>query len=830
MFCRYLANAIRRRLRTIGITSKFVASSGAAAILGNGSTVHNLVDMPISMKEDFNVRWKSEVQKRIGGAKLIILDEISLVSPRLLSALDQRLRAVFDGTKSFGGLHFIALGDFCQLKVVSDLPLYEGLVQHAAGKVVTLSNALNPRVDENNGIALFGGLRRVNLTTQHRSKDEKHKRLIKSIRDPNVMYPLTEEDIVLNIGELTVEEAKNFCWQNAIFICQTNAERRLYNEFGIKNFALRTKQPIFSWTCPNGGLATNLDSQDRLCGGQSLYGLGYTTKGYFLIGMPVQITQNIAVSQGIANGASAVVVSITARGKNTSSNERIRLPPREKFLPGQDISIPIPHSVNVVLKKDWEKAVREHFKWDKTVVLDEQEFDPSVVKVPTACLIALPLITEYPSAKNTGRKIRWKGHAYTPGFAMTYHKAQGQTFGCHLIISANKTSSGSVPTIAQVYVALSRVTHLNRLRFMPLENGRVKELSQLSYPHNLTMWAKNYTPGLVDLVVDGTLNVDGRTVKVWCGKQGQSRSLEVYSSGPSSLSTPEKPSTKLRLCSGTALIRVIKVTHLDHHHKAHSSSASLAPCSTGLWKPAGLCTEFYAKELEAMGVLGKYNNFVAAKVTQRELRQLCNTLCIRYCQDDKSCALKQRLLPTWEKARARAKMMKMKWNTKENKNKTTPLPDVMKHIDRHEWCPLCSLPSWNRFNEVSVGDHRRVIGTGFGQRKKFTRFCGDILVKKTPRSRLTTAVAAQMAAWRGAKTTTTARKRSTKTPATEANRSRDEIGADSRNAKRLKTAKKTLGKREQDPKDVGARKRRKVSTSANVHRVLEFRVPGYSSS
>ena len=808
--------------------------------------MHNLVDMPITMRNEFSAQWKSNVMKRLGGAKLLLLDEISLVSPRLLSALEQRLRAVCDGEKTFGGLHIIALGDFFQLRVVSDLPLFEGAVQHAAGKVISLSEALNPRTEENNGIELFCGLRMVNLYTQHRSKDPNHKRLIKAIRDPNVMHPLKESDIE-DIGELTAADTKQDCWRNAVFVCQTNAQRRLYNEFGVKNFAQRTNQPVLTWTCPNGGAASNLDSRERKCGGQSLYGLGYDVKGYFVRGMPLQITQNIAVSQGIANGASAVAVSLTARRKNSVLKQPIRLPPIEKLMPGQEYEIELPHSVNVVLKKDWEKAVRAHFNWGNEVVVDEQEFDPSVVKVPTNSLIALPLITVYPTTKRKGesRTIRWKGHPCTPGFAMTFHKAQGQTYGGNLIISANKSSTGSALTLAPVYVALSRVKYLKCLRFMPLDVGRAKELAQLSYPHNLKMWARNYTDGLVDLVVDGVLDVGGRTVKVVCGggtgvggRGGRTHSLEVYSSSRSPLSCAANPCTKLRLCSAAALANVLKVTFLDHDHASRSSDAPLAECGDGLWKPAGLSTEFYAKELAVMEELEQYNNFETARVLQLHLRRLCSSLCIRYCHDDKNRVLVERLLPTWKKARARADMMKMKWNTKENRTKPRPSPDVEKHIARHEWCPKCFLPSYNKFNGLSVGDHDR---TKAKRGLRFKRRCGGEDVGSPPQTRLTAAVATQMRAWSGHSTPRKKRSAntaagvadgdvsviagvvSTETPNTVLDRSGNGRGGGSHNAKRRKTTKTTktnLGKRKRDPNDADTNSRHGRSASSSVVRVL----------
>ena len=817
----------------LGIVSKFVASSGAAAILGNGQTIHNLLRIPISLKKNLTPSWHIAVNKRLGNTKLLILDEISLVSPRLLEALDFRMRAIKHNNLDFGGLHVIVLGDMFQLKVVSDLPFYEGAVNHTASNVVSLSRALAPRLDEDRGIELFCSLQRVELSTQHRCKDGAHKALIQAIRDPDVLCPLTTE-VIDQIGELTAADAEKECWRRAVYVCQTNAERRMYNEFGVKRFAAQTNQPVLYWVCPQGGSRRNMDSQERMQGGQNLYGLGYETHCYFVRGMPVQITENISVRDGIANGADAVLVSVTPRSTNSVSGEKMSLPPVHTMIAGQELQMALPHSVNVVLQKHWDKAVQQH-RSDHGLAVDA-EVDVCKVKVPEKWLVALPCHAVYPATGTRHQKFRWIGHSYTPGFCLTYWKIQGRTVTRHLIVAADKTRSGSGLTLAQVYVAISRVTSLGHVKFMPMQPGRAQELSQLSYPHTLKMWARNYTKGLVKLVVDGRIDAESGTVVVVRFRDEAPRRLEIFSS------RVEASTTVLTLCSGVALKGVDGVVHLGRTFQVHDpivsseiagsgkwtvklvvdgfvnalpgaavvvrfrsetpgrrlevfSSNVLADtavltdtakyttvlnlCSDvelkgadarkgfsgavyqketfqshipdvpleidgiGKWKTGGLRTEFHAAELAVMDTLAQYKRFETGKVPQAVLRTLCSRLSIRYCAEDRVKVLVQRLTPTWIKARARKKMMAVRW-TKEAVKKMVPDADLIRHIRRHEWCPVCKGPSYNNFLQKVVGKHRRL---SCAQTNRFSRRCGDVLVLAGEQYNITSAVANKMKLW-----------------------------------------------------------------------------------
>ena len=57
--------------------------------------------------------------------RLLIIDEISMLSTSLLGGIDERLRILCGMEKAFGGLHVILAGDLCQLHPVGGDPLYK---------------------------------------------------------------------------------------------------------------------------------------------------------------------------------------------------------------------------------------------------------------------------------------------------------------------------------------------------------------------------------------------------------------------------------------------------------------------------------------------------------------------------------------------------------------------------------------------------------------------------------------------------------------------------------------------------------------------------------
>lgn len=58
--------------------------------------------------------------------KVVIIDEISLVSTRHLLWIDKRLQDIFGSGRPFGGRHMLFFGDFNQLPPVHDFAFYKG--------------------------------------------------------------------------------------------------------------------------------------------------------------------------------------------------------------------------------------------------------------------------------------------------------------------------------------------------------------------------------------------------------------------------------------------------------------------------------------------------------------------------------------------------------------------------------------------------------------------------------------------------------------------------------------------------------------------------------
>ncbi|CAB4027966.1 ATP-dependent DNA helicase PIF1-like [Paramuricea clavata] len=101
------------------------ATTGIAAFSINGQTLHSAAQLPIREYRDLQGDSLQRLQLRLEGKRFLIIDEMSMIGHKMLSWLDNRLRA---GTGKedipFGGMSVILMGDFGQLPPVGDKPMY----------------------------------------------------------------------------------------------------------------------------------------------------------------------------------------------------------------------------------------------------------------------------------------------------------------------------------------------------------------------------------------------------------------------------------------------------------------------------------------------------------------------------------------------------------------------------------------------------------------------------------------------------------------------------------------------------------------------------------
>ena len=118
----YLISAVKQ---VLGAHCIVTATTGIAAFSINGQTLHSAAQLPIREYRDLQGDSLQRLQLRLEGKRFLIVDEMSMIGHKMLSSLDNRLRA---GTGKedipFGGMSVILMGDFGQLPPVGDKPMY----------------------------------------------------------------------------------------------------------------------------------------------------------------------------------------------------------------------------------------------------------------------------------------------------------------------------------------------------------------------------------------------------------------------------------------------------------------------------------------------------------------------------------------------------------------------------------------------------------------------------------------------------------------------------------------------------------------------------------
>lgn len=122
----YLLNRYTQYLKERRIYPTIVAPTGIAASHLGGQTIHAFFALGIreSMDEgyvDFLLD-KKYLQTRFKKLKVLIIDEVSMISPELFSSMDLILRGFKGMDAPFGGVQVVISGDFFQLPPVSKVP------------------------------------------------------------------------------------------------------------------------------------------------------------------------------------------------------------------------------------------------------------------------------------------------------------------------------------------------------------------------------------------------------------------------------------------------------------------------------------------------------------------------------------------------------------------------------------------------------------------------------------------------------------------------------------------------------------------------------------
>ncbi len=115
----HTVNAYVRYLESAGIEHAITASTGIAATHVGGMTIHSWSGIGVKnviTEYDLDaIAQKEKVVRRVTRARVLIIDEISMLSGDTLASVDAVCRALRHSTRAFGGLQVVFVGDFFQL-------------------------------------------------------------------------------------------------------------------------------------------------------------------------------------------------------------------------------------------------------------------------------------------------------------------------------------------------------------------------------------------------------------------------------------------------------------------------------------------------------------------------------------------------------------------------------------------------------------------------------------------------------------------------------------------------------------------------------------------
>ncbi|BFU95293.1 MAG: helicase [Nitrospira sp.] len=166
-------------LRASGIEPAITASTGIAATHIGGITIHSWsgigVKTTLSRSDVQAIVGNKAIAKRIRRAKVLIIDEVSMLAAETLSMVDALCREIKEPSEPFGGLQVVLVGDFFQLPPV---------VRTAAGQdaPVLFTEEASARFAYDSPAWKGADLTVCYLTDQYRQDDDEFLAVLSAIR------------------------------------------------------------------------------------------------------------------------------------------------------------------------------------------------------------------------------------------------------------------------------------------------------------------------------------------------------------------------------------------------------------------------------------------------------------------------------------------------------------------------------------------------------------------------------------------------------------------------------------------------------------------------
>ena len=385
------------------------AFTGKAAYNINGVTIASAFHKKFNQSnESLNADELNTFRMKYRNLSVVIVDEVSMVGNKMLTFMDTRLKQLTGTNKTFGGISIIAVGDLYQLQPVGDSWIFNDL---SHGSQILAANLwkdhfsmfemtqIMRQQDDMFFANLLNRLRTNELTEVDKVEIEKHH-----------ISP-GQEGYRRNAPHLFVEN-KFVDSFNEDFIRKLSSAKEKVDSHDdvISDIPKATKDRLISNLPKDASKTANLPHSLILA-----------------IGMIYDITVNLDVNDGIANGSTCIIKCIEHRVPETTR-------PSIVWVLFNDSSIG--------------SKTRQKYK---------HLYHPAVEALWTPVFdVTRTFLYNYKSYQRTQFPLK-------PAAAKTVHKAQGSTMD-EVVIDLSQSRTRKTPHIH--YVAMSRVRKFENLRIL----------------------------------------------------------------------------------------------------------------------------------------------------------------------------------------------------------------------------------------------------------------------------------------------------------------------------------------------------------------------------
>ncbi len=225
----YLLNQYTQYLRERRVYPTVVAPTGIAASHLGGQTIHSFFALGIreSIDEGYVefLLEKKYLKSRFKKLKLLIIDEISMVSPELFSAMDLVLRGFKDTDAPFGGVQVVISGDFFQLPPVSKTPKEKRFAwQSEVWRALELQTCYLEekfRQDDSKLIGILDDIRSGSISASSEALLESRHEAMLSTSTPTKLYTHN-----VDVDRINHEELEKLDGKPKLFVCEQKGSEK----------------------------------------------------------------------------------------------------------------------------------------------------------------------------------------------------------------------------------------------------------------------------------------------------------------------------------------------------------------------------------------------------------------------------------------------------------------------------------------------------------------------------------------------------------------------------------------------------------------------------